>query len=501
MYKLTALATFLPGLVFAANLTNNVMGVGPKGAVKPYLCVQNQGGTVTLALAPGQSGDANRASGNQYYAGATLRFGGCTPADSYLGYVGFSLNDNGNNSIASYDPPQGVHISFVNRAINSAGAVTGAIEYTPIDANFNLTEAKPTKNWQFAGINLSGLEFSKTIDPFVIPNLSLADSSIPNSDLSDTQAFIQAGANTVRVPLSWGFLQLDGPGEGTINLAYYNNYVRPLLQTLTHAKVNTIVDLHAYMRYSRFGQQYSGCSGLGGPCPDGTLITDINAYKSIWGQLAKLMQNDPQIDKNYLLIDLMNEPVDVPDDKVFTIQATLIKMLQAQNFNGYLLVEGNSWSGLHSWSTYQWQGSDGQTYSNATLFTRDNFNQQGITDLSKVLINVHQYLDSDYSGTHDDCLQDLTTTGPNGFNLNAFVDYLTSNKLKAVVTEFGTGRNATSCRAPLTQFMQYLQDNSAKDKDSGFAGWTIWATGHGWGDYNLRVQPNSYHMDVLREVL
>ncbi|CDZ78902.1 Endoglucanase precursor [Legionella massiliensis] len=500
MQKLTALVALLPGITFAANMTNGITSVGPKGAVDTYICIQNSGGTVTLPLAPGQSGDANKASGNLNYAGATIRFGGCSSNNSYLGYVGFSISDSGNNSISSYSPPEGVHVTFANRAIDSTGKVTGAIEYTPIAYNPDLTPANPAKNWEFAGINLSGLEFGKVIDPVVIPNLSQEDSSGNYSDLKDTQAFIQAGVNTVRVPISWGYLQLDGAGKGSLNMAYYNNYLKPLLQTLTHAKVNTIVDLHAYMRYSEFGKQYSGC-GPDGACPDGTLITDVNAYKSVWGQLATLMQNDSSIDKKYLMIDLMNEPVGVPDDKVFTIQAALVKMLQDQKFGGYILVEGNSWTGLHSWTTYQWTGSDGQTYSNATLFTRDNFNKQGVTDLSKVLINVHQYLDSDYSGTHDDCQQDLTTTGPNGFNLNQFVDYLETNKLKAIVTEFGTGRNAASCKAPLTQFMKYLQDNSANGKDYGFVGWTIWSTGHGWGDYNLRVKPTSYQMDVLKDFL
>jgi endoglucanase len=501
MLKLTAIATLLPGLAFAANMTNNIEGVGPKGSVKPYICIQNDKQAVTLALAPGKSGDANKASGNEGYAGATIRFDGCKQDNSYLGYIGFSIGKSGNNSVSNYSPPKGVHVAFTKPAIDSSGNVTGSIEYTPIDVNTNLSKAEPAKKWLFAGINLLGLEFGKSIDPVVIPNLSDADSSTPNSDLKDTEEFIKAGVNTVRVPLSWGYLQLDGPGKGGINLAYYNNYVRPLLQTLTKAQVNTIIDLHAYMRYSKFGEQYSGCAPDGGPCPDGTLITDENAYKSVWGQLAKLIQNDSEIDQKFIMIDLVNEPVDVPDDKVFTIQASLIKMLQEQKFAGYILVEGNSWSGLHSWARHQWKGSDNQTYSNATLFTRDNFNKQGISDLSKIIINVHQYLDSNYSGTEDTCQQDLTTTGDNGFNLNEFVDYLSTNQFQAMVTEFGTGKDAKSCQAPLKQFMHYLEDNSSKGKNYGFAGWTVWSTGHGWGTYKLRVEPSSYQMDVLKEFL
>ncbi|OCH97040.1 hypothetical protein A8135_05245 [Legionella jamestowniensis] len=490
----------LPGSLSAATMINAIEGVGPNRSVKPYICLQNKAGSVTLKLAPGQSGDANKASGSEYYAGATLRFGGCESSNTYLGYVGFNINKASNNSIGTYTPPAGVHIAYTKPSIDSHGRVGGAINYTPIDTNNHLTSAKTPSYWQFAGFNLSGLEFGKVIDPVVIPNLSEAESSGNFSDLKDTQTFINMGMNTVRLPVSWGYLQLDGPGEGSLNLAYYNNYIRPLLQSLTQAKVYTIVDLHTYMRYSKFGEQYSGC-GQSGPCPDGTLVLNDKAYQSVWNQLATLIQMDSAINKEYILLDLINEPVGVPDDKVFTIQASLIKAIRSHGFNGYILIEGNSWSGLHSWTTYEWTGQDGQQYSNASLFTRENFAKAGINDLSKLLINVHQYLDNDYSGTHDNCLQDLSTIGTDGFNLDAFASYLQENRLKAIVTEFGTGKDAGSCTAPLRQFMQYLQDNSAKEKDYGFAGWTIWSTGHGWGGYNLRVQPDSYQTDILREFL
>jgi endoglucanase len=338
------------------------------------------------------------------------------------------------------------------------------------------------------------------IDPTVAPNLSIQDQASPYSDLNDTETFIRSGMNTVRVPVSWGFLQLDGAGKGAINRGYYANYIQPLLQTLTKAKIHTLIDLHAYMRYSKFGEQYSGCLG-DAPCPDGTLILDEQAYQSVWGQLMTLIQEDSAIDKDYIVIDLMNEPVAVPNDKVFTIQASLIKMLRAQKFSGPILVEGNNWTGLHSWTTQEWVGTDGKRYTNANLFTREHFAEEGITDLSKIIINVHQYLDSDYSGTHDTCLQDVTTTGQDGFNLDAFTEYLEKNQFKAIVTEFGTGTNATSCSAPLNDFMNYMKEHSANGKNYGFAGWTIWSSGHGWGGYNLRVKPNSYHMHVLHPYL
>lgn len=489
---------------YAASITNNITGVGPENSkVNPYFCIQNGNSGVVTTAASGATVDGNAASGNLYYVGGAIRFGGCSENDSYLGYLGLSVNDQHSNKVASYSPPEGVHVALVNPAVDEKGNITGQIQYTPIKPNFNLLSSEPSANkaWDFVGVNLSGLEFSKMIDPFVIPNLSAEDANGKISDLADTQALLKAGMNTIRVPLSWGYLQLNGPGKGEINASYYESYIKPLLETLTSAHVNTIVDLHSYMRYSQFGKEYSGC-GMDGKCPDGTLILDANAYQDVWRKLYAQMKSDPKINMNYIMLDLVNEPVDVPNDDVFTIQAQVIKSLRQQGFQGYILVEGNSWSGLHSWAKTNWKSTDGKiTYTNASLFTRDNFTKAGITDLSKIIINVHQYLDSNYSGNGNQCQTDLNTTGNDGFNLNEFADYLQQNRLKAIVTEFGAGKDSGTCSTAMTKFLNYLQDHSAKNKEYGFIGWTIWSTGHGWGDYNLRVTPTSYHMQVLRNYL
>ncbi|MBA2652607.1 MAG: hypothetical protein H0U73_10130, partial [Tatlockia sp.] len=119
MLKLTALATLVPSLVFAVNITNDIAGVGPNGSIKPYICIQDDKGAFKFAIEPGTTKDA----GKEGYVGATIRFEGCSPSNTYLGYIGFLMKENGNNSIDSYSPPEGVHIAFNNRAIDSAGHV------------------------------------------------------------------------------------------------------------------------------------------------------------------------------------------------------------------------------------------------------------------------------------------------------------------------------------------------------------------------------------------
>lgn len=496
----------------AATITNNISGVGPaKYMVYPYFCIQDENQNMTYALKHGDSVDGNQYSGNQWYVGGTLRFGGCSLMNAYLGYAGFNVYADGTyHGFNNYSPPNGVHVEASNLDVDGTGRLTGQIHYTQIAGNARLLSgAAPAQNehWSFVGFNLSGLEFSKYIDPVVIPNLSEEDAGGQFSDLDEVRPLLRSGFNTVRVPVRWSYLQMGAPGQGAIDASsnYYKSYVKPLLETLTQARIYTIIDMHAYMRYSIFGKQYAGCGPIGdpAPCPDGTLDTNVNHYIDIWTKLYKKIAGNPAINKKYILLDLMNEPVDVPDDKVFTIQVGVIKALRALGFNGYILVSGNNWSGLHSWTNKSWTSSDGlKTYTNAALFSRENFNKAGITDLSKIIINVHQYLDQDFSGTHDTCQTDLTTTGVGGFNLQAFSNYLRKNRLKAMLTEFGTGRDTATCEIALDSIVSYMKTNSSKGKGYGFLGWNIWSVGHGWGDdYNLRVKPDSYHMDILNPYL
>ena len=481
----------------ASNLTNAIEGVGPNGLTRPYLCVVDAKGKVSLALAPDQRGEVNHASESSNSAQLQLKFGGCEPKNENLGTVWLSI---GNHirlpTITNYQAPYGSHVSYINREINVQGKLTGNIIYRPIQANFNLSAAQSSQNFKFVGINLSGLEFGQIILPSKLPNLSQEDADTVYSDLADTEAFIQAGMNTIRIPIDWTYLQWNGPGRMILNQEYYANYIKPMLQTLTSAKVHTILDLHSNMHYAVYGQHELNCP-KNGFCHSGTLIIDESAYTYVWEQLWQEIQQDANINSEYLLFDLANAPLHVPEDKVFTIQTTLIKQLRLHDFRGYILVQGNAGSELRTWSTYRWVGEDGKTYSNASLFTRDNFLRAGIKDLSKILINVHQYFDEGYLGIHQKCLQNLGTTGPDGFNLESFIDYLRDNNLQAIVSDFTVGKNAESCAPPLKEFMTYLLKNSSQNQSYGFAGWTIWSTGHAWDNDHTRLRPNSYIMEVL----
>jgi endoglucanase len=124
--------------VHAQNITNNIKGVGPKEAlINPYFCIQDSNGVVTYALAPGATVDVNKYSGNPYYAGGAIRFGGCdVNKNSYLGYAGIS------GTKVQYTAPEGIHVVYANPAMDGSGRLTGDIHYTQINPNFNFPAAR-----------------------------------------------------------------------------------------------------------------------------------------------------------------------------------------------------------------------------------------------------------------------------------------------------------------------------------------------------------------------
>lgn len=480
----------------AGNMTNLITGLYDTNTVptatNPVLCIQTaQNGWQQWNY--NQQLNPYKYSGNPNYFGVAVREGGCSDSNIYYGWI------NASSSGITYQAPAGSHIQLINLA-QQGNNLTGTLGFTLLGATDNSvfpTNSDTTNpsnvNW-FSGINLSGFEFSTAPNGSVLPDLSQADETTPDSDLASTAAFLNQGANTIRLPIRWEYMQPIQNNSPTFDPAgYFNKLIIPTLETITSHDYYVILDLHAYMHYATVGNEVAGCGGPDGQCPDGVLVTDPQAYVAIWSQIWQAIQNDPKIKADHILIDIVNEPTDPNNNltaqEVFAMETAVINKLQIANFPGYFLVEGVSWSGLHSWTSA----------GNAAVFTRSNFQQAGVTNLNNVIINVHQYFDANFSGTQDTCQTDLTTTGPNGFNLQDFVNYLQTNQLKGIVTEFGAGTDQTTCAPTMNGFLQYLKTNAySASKGYGFVGFTAWSTGHGWGNYNLLIQPTDWKDSIIK---
>lgn len=82
--------------------------------------------------------------------------------------------------------------------------------------------------------------------------------------------------------------------------------------------------------------------------------------------------------------------------------------------------------------------------------------------------DIHEYLDSDYSGGHVQCTQ------PAASNLAGVTSWLKQYGFKAFITEFGAS-NGTQCETYLTDMVNYMANNPE------YIGWTAWAAGPFWG--------------------
>lgn len=466
----------------ASIVTNKISSIAmPGGEQQVYLCNNPVDDTVSHEVGniePGASFSLPPAK----FSNFNVRLQGCDYNNAYLGNMTIShYAPTGELSVAAYSPSDTANVEGLS--IND-GVLSGKPRFIPkplpkdgLPAVSHINDDKSP--WPYVGINLSGNEFGKMWNPWTSPN---ADDMVP---------FIKAGMNTFRLPIRWSYLQPQGAGVGDFNETYLS-FIKTFLTQATQNKVHVILDVHNYMRYSSPGA-YAGVPP-GGSSPDGQIVTE-QAFVALWSQLFSALAKDQNIDQHYLMFDLSNEPTQMSSvggtETVLQYQNAIIASLRKLGAKNLILVEGNEWTGLHSWTQ---TAGDGST-ANSKVFTR-----QAIQDpLNNIAINVHQYFDSNFSGTSDSCRANL-----DAINMDDFVNYLKENKLKAIVTEFGTGRGE-HCSQALDGFLKLLKTHAyTKEKDYGFIGWTIWSGGHGWGGYpayTLHVDEQAPQMKVLSNYL
>jgi endoglucanase len=108
---------------------------------------------------------------------------------------------------------------------------------------------------------------------------------------------------------------------------------------------------------------------------------------------------------------------------------------------------------------------------------------------NKIIYEMHQYLDSDGSGTSDTCVS--STIGSE--RLAAATAWLKSSGTKAILGEFAGGANSV-CESAVTDMLTYIGGNT-----DVWTGALWWGGGPWWGDYIFSMEPPSgiAYEDVL----
>ncbi|KAI7787274.1 glycoside hydrolase family 5 protein [Diaporthe eres] len=184
--------------------------------------------------------------------------------------------------------------------------------------------------------------------------------------------------------------------------------------------------------------------------PDAATTEDFAAF---WGELASRFANNSRV-----IFGLMNEPHDMPTTLVLKNDQAAADAIRRAGAKNLILVPGNAWTGGHSWT---------QNYGGDNLPSSDYIYQINDT-ANNWAVDIHEYLDVDYSGSHIECTQPFDT------NLAPLTAWLKQYGLKAMVTEFG-GSNTTACADMLSDALAYMEENEE------YIGWTAWAAGPFWG--------------------
>lgn len=229
---------------------------------------------------------------------------------------------------------------------------------------------------------------------------------------------------------------------GSLDSDYFSG-IEAVVTHITGKGAYAILDPHNYGRY------YSN------------IITDTAAFGSWWATVAAKFA-----DNKLVVFDTNNEYHDMENSLVAELnQAAITAIRGAGATSQYIFVEGNAYTGAWTWVS--------------------SGNGDALKDLTdpedKLIYEMHQYLDSDGSGTSETCVD--STIGAT--RLAAATAWLKENGKLGVLGETA-GANNDICKTAIKGELQYLKDNS-----DVWVGWLWWAAGPWWADYLFSMEPST----------
>ncbi|KAL0954437.1 hypothetical protein HGRIS_003416 [Hohenbuehelia grisea] len=307
---------------------------------------------------------------------------------------------------------------------------------TPPTSSTTAPAACPNrKKFRFFGVNQSGAEFGNQN----IPGVLGTDYTWPSP--SSIDFFTEKGFNTFRIAFQLERLSPPATGlTGPFDTAYLGG-LKTIVNYITGKGAFAVIEPHNFMIYN------------------GTQITSTTAFATWWKNLATIFRTN-----KHVIFDIINEPHDMPATQVFGLNQAAVNGIRASGARSQLiLVEGTSWTGAWTWAS---SSGNGDVFGN-------------ITDPSNnVAIEMHQYLDTDGSGTSPTCV------APNiGVQrLQDATNWLRRHNLKGFLGEMGAGSNP-DCITAVKGALCHMQQSGV------WIGFLWWAAGPWWGDYFQSIEP------------
>jgi len=285
------------------------------------------------------------------------------------------------------------------------------------------------------GVNLAGAEFGSTV-----PGTYGKDYTFPTH--AEIDYYASKGMDVIRLPFLWERVQSSE--NGPLNSDYLS-HMDDVVNYAATKGIKVDLDMHDY--------------GKGFGALIGSSATPNSAYSEIWGALADHFKNDPNV-----IFGIMNEPNQQTATQWLTSANDAIAAIRTAGADQEILVPGTNWDGGWTWTTSQ----------NAKVIGT------GVQDpLNNYAFEVHQYLDSDGSGTHTNVVS--ATIGVD--RLTAVTQWAEANGAKLFLGEYGVASDATSLTA-MDNMLTYMQQHT-----DVWQGATYWAGGPWWGNYMYSIEP------------
>jgi endoglucanase len=329
----------------------------------------------------------------------------------------------------------------------------------------------------YRGVNLAGGAFRDDGNGWAASGKALPG-------LMDAALFIYKGMNIFRIPIAWEYLaNIDGSFKDDPAGINYQKRLSEIVTDLTGKKAMIILDLHNYMRYNlkdiSLDHQHTDPNG---PDVIGSATTEPTKenYAALWKNIVVKFPG------TNIIYGIMNEPHHVDMQQLIDCQNSAIKAIREQekalgiNEPHYIFIDGNNWSGLHSWNKKEEFGCNADVYP------------QGIKDpRNKFVFDVHQYLDKNQSGHSCICIDynDDDFRGQFDKYWAEFTKWARKHKARLFLGEFGICDNQ-NCKDDLKYLLDHVGQFPYKPETGGFLGWSVWAAGGHWGgEYILSIAP------------
>ncbi|KAL4804787.1 glycoside hydrolase superfamily [Aspergillus unguis] len=286
--------------------------------------------------------------------------------------------------------------------------------------------------FQFFGASESGAEFGETN----IPGVWNTDYIFPDAD--KIQTLISDGFNTIRIPFLME--RLTSEITGSFDEAYLQN-LTSTVNAVTNNGAYAVLDPHNYGRFN------------------GEIISTPSDFKTWWKNVATEFKDNAKV-----IFDTNNEYHDMDQTLVLNLNQAAINGIRAAGATKqYIFVEGNAYTGAWTW-------------------TDNNSNLKDLTDpQNKIVYEMHQYLDSDGSGTSETCVS--TTIGSE--RVKDATQWLKDNNKIGIIGEFAGGNN-DQCKTAVKGLLDALKADS-----DVWLGALWWGAGPWWGDYMYSLEPPS----------